>query len=62
MVMEGGCVRRYDVCTCRCHTPGRNVKHTMACCYPCPHCHRNIMKAWHEHHVENCDARYEEDK
>ncbi len=45
-----------EECNCSCHRAmeGMEVRHMMACCSQCPHCHKNITHFWLDEHVANC--------
>ena len=62
-MLEGGCVRSNYECRCSCHRlPVGTVKHVMACCSPCPECHKNIKPGYLEYHIQADHGKKQEEK
>ncbi len=47
-----------EVCTCRCHDSGRNMRHIRACCHTCPYCGLNIKPLFSDDHVKLCAEKH----
>jgi hypothetical protein len=43
---------KFEICNCQCHK--FSMKHCAPCCYPCPHCHQNIIPNMFDTHTVRC--------
>lgn len=52
------CTSNPDECRCSCHDEVE-VEHIAPCCYPCPHCGRQIIEVLFDRHHSNCPGKKE---
>jgi hypothetical protein len=39
-------------CDCSCHDVGSGIMHCVPCCFPCPHCNKNIERGFMKLHIK----------
>ena len=46
-------IKNFEECDCECHK-NSSIRHTMNCCFACPHCKKSIKKFIYERHKKTC--------
>jgi hypothetical protein len=47
-----------EICKCPCHTRQTDIRHLVACCYPCDFCGKLIVSYYHKRHIERCEKEF----